>query len=76
MPVRGKIFRLVTNPNFHRVYLPKYSEPSYETWIQCALLYPLLSLQVSDLETFPKKFGRENGKITSLKELNPGTVLL
>jgi hypothetical protein len=58
------------------MYLQNYSESELETWKKPSLLYPIQVIQASDLESFPKKNGRENSKITSLDYTNPRIVLL
>jgi hypothetical protein len=75
-PVQRRLFGLATNHDFQRVYIEKYNEPRDETWIKCFLVYPIFSLCVSYLETFPKEIGNENSNMASLKEPNPRTVLL
>ena len=63
-PVWDRLFGPVTNPNFHKVYLKKYRKLRVETWKKCSLIYPLLSLQVSDLETSPKKIWKQKWQDT------------
>jgi hypothetical protein len=54
-PIWDRIFGLVTNPNFHRVYIQNCSEQRVEIFTQCSSFYNLFSKLILDLETFQKK---------------------
>ena len=58
-------FGLVTNPDLNKVYLKSYNEPRAKIWIKVSSVCVCFPNQISGPEPSPKKFGRENVKMTS-----------
>ena len=75
-PTLDRLFRLITNPNFHRVYLQKYSGKEIKLRYNVPIsILPYYS-KFHTLKPHQKKIGSKNAKMPSLKETNPQTILL
>jgi spore coat protein CotH len=55
------------NPNFHREYLQKYSEPTYEIFTTCTPISLLYLCKISRSETSQKISYSKSAKMTCLK---------